>query len=49
VRDAGLSKAVGAGHFSFVEAGIVAAFDSSSSFTLKQGGITSRCKKVPAQ
>jgi hypothetical protein len=39
-------KATSATQFEFAQAGIVATFDSSSSFTLKQGGASSRFKKA---
>jgi uncharacterized protein YciI len=42
-------KAVGATQFEFAQAGIVVDFDSSSSFTLKQRGVTSQFKKAPTQ
>jgi uncharacterized protein YciI len=42
-------KAASATRFEFAQAGIVVEFDSSSSFTLKQGGRNSRFKKAVAQ
>jgi uncharacterized protein YciI len=42
-------KAVSATQFEFTQADIVVEFDSSSSFTLKQRGVSSRFKKVVAQ
>ena len=42
-------KAASATQFEFAEAGIAVEFDSSSSFTLKQGGVSSRFKKAAAQ
>jgi len=42
-------KAVSATQFEFAQAGIVVEFDSSSSFTLKQRGVSSRFKKAVAQ
>jgi uncharacterized protein YciI len=42
-------KAVSATRFEFAQAGIVVEFDSASSFTLKQRGVSSRFKKAPAQ
>jgi uncharacterized protein YciI len=42
-------KATSATQFKFTQAGIVVEFDSSSSFTLKQGGTSSRFKKTVAQ
>ena len=39
-------QAVSATQFEFARAGIVVEFDSSSSFTLKQRGVSSRFKKV---
>jgi uncharacterized protein YciI len=42
-------KAASATQFEFAQAGIVLEFDSSSGFTLKQRGVTSRFKKVVAQ
>ncbi|MBZ5581728.1 MAG: YciI family protein [Acidobacteriia bacterium] len=42
-------KATSATQFEFAQAGIVVEFDSSSSFTLKQGGANSRFKKAVTQ
>ena len=42
-------KAVSATQFEFAQAGIVVEFDSPSSFTLKQRGVSSRFKKTVAQ
>ena len=42
-------KAASATQFGFAPAGIVVEFDSSSSFTMKQGGTSYRYKKTPAQ
>ncbi len=42
-------KAASATQFSFAQAGVVVDFDSSSSFTLKQGGASHRFKKAPEQ
>ncbi len=42
-------KAASATQFGFAQAGIVVEFDSSSSFTMKQGGASYRYKKTPAQ
>jgi uncharacterized protein YciI len=42
-------KATSATQFNFTQAGIVVEFDSSSSFTLKQGGTNSRFKKAVKQ
>lgn len=42
-------KAASATQFEFAQAGIVVEFDSSSSFTLKQGGGSHRFKKTVAQ
>jgi hypothetical protein len=42
-------KPVSATQFEFAQMGIVVDFDSASSFTLKQRGVTSHFKKAPAQ
>jgi uncharacterized protein YciI len=42
-------KATSATQFEFAQAGVAVEFDSSSSFTLKQGGASSRFKKAVAQ
>ena len=42
-------KAASATQFTFAEAGVAVEFDSSSSFTLKQGGSSFRFKKAVAQ
>ena len=42
-------KAVSATQFEFAPAGIVVEFDSASSFTLKQRGVSTRFKKAVAQ
>jgi uncharacterized protein len=42
-------RASSATQFGFAQAGVVVEFDSSSSFTLKQGGASHGFKKAPAQ
>jgi hypothetical protein len=42
-------KPASATRFEFAQAGVVIEFDSSSSFTLKQGGVSSRFKKAAAE
>jgi uncharacterized protein YciI len=42
-------KPTSATRFEFAQAGIVVEFDSASSFTVKQGGVSSRFKKAVAQ
>jgi hypothetical protein len=42
-------KAASAKQFEFSQAGIAVEFDSSSSFTLRQGGASHRFKKTVAQ